>query len=293
MARPAKLPIGIQAFETIRENGYLYVDKTRHVFRMIDEGMFYFLARPRRFGKSLLVSTLKCLFQGRRELFRGLWIGEHADWDWKPYPIILMDFNGITHDTPENLKLDLERTLAKTAATHGVEITEPLYTLNYPNQEVRHAFLENLFRSLVKDGRSDESSKFALLTGYLEREDFDAFFETTIAIFASIPYSLESKRDEAYFHTLFYLMVSASEMDARSEMLTCRGRIDLAVIFPDKVFLMEFKCDQDAETGIQQIRNRGYAEPYLRSGKKVYFMGIDFSSQKRNLAEWKVEEAVP
>lgn len=85
-------------------------------------------------------------------------------------------------------------------------------------------------------------------------------------------------------------MVSASGMDARSEILTCRGRIDLAVIFPDKVFLMEFKCDQDAKTGIQQIRNKGYAKPYLPSRKKVFLMGIDFSSQKRNLADWKVEE---
>ncbi|MFW5810352.1 MAG: AAA family ATPase [Thermodesulfobacteriota bacterium] len=86
MTRPAKLPIGIQAFETIRENGYLYVDKTRHVFRMVDEGMFYFLARPRRFGKSLLVSTLKCLFQGRRELlnssFRSSRKPVDGSWFW-------------------------------------------------------------------------------------------------------------------------------------------------------------------------------------------------------------------
>jgi hypothetical protein len=63
-----KLPIGIQAFETLRGQGYLYVDKTRWVHRMVTQGMFYFLARPRRFGKSLLVSTLKCLFEGHKEL---------------------------------------------------------------------------------------------------------------------------------------------------------------------------------------------------------------------------------
>jgi hypothetical protein len=67
-----KLPIGIQAFETMRGQRYLYVDKTRWVHRMVTQGMFYFLARPRRFGKSLLVSTLKCLFEGRKELFQGL-----------------------------------------------------------------------------------------------------------------------------------------------------------------------------------------------------------------------------
>ncbi len=61
MTKLKKLPIGIQAFETIRENGYLYVDKTEYVHSMVDEGMFYFLSRPRRFGKSLLVSTLNIL----------------------------------------------------------------------------------------------------------------------------------------------------------------------------------------------------------------------------------------
>ncbi len=71
MEKPKKLPLGIQSFETIRENGFLYVDKTEIVSRLIEEGMFYFLARPRRFGKSLLISTLKCLFEGRRELFEG------------------------------------------------------------------------------------------------------------------------------------------------------------------------------------------------------------------------------
>ena len=73
--KKSKLPVDIQAFEIMRGEPYLYVDKTQHIYRMITEGRYYFFSRPRRFGKSLLVSTLKCLFQGRRELFEGLWIG--------------------------------------------------------------------------------------------------------------------------------------------------------------------------------------------------------------------------
>ncbi|MBF0101630.1 MAG: AAA family ATPase [Desulfobacterales bacterium] len=69
MLKLLKLPVSTSSFEIIRERGYLYVDKTRHIFRMIDDGIFYFLSRPRRFGKSLTVSVLKCLFQGRKELF--------------------------------------------------------------------------------------------------------------------------------------------------------------------------------------------------------------------------------
>ncbi len=115
MAIFANLPIGISSFETIRDGGYLYVDKTRHIYRMIDEGIYYFLSRPRRFGKSLTVSMLKSFFEGGKELFDGLWIAENADWEWKPHPVVLLDFNEITHDTPENLKLSLSETLERTA----------------------------------------------------------------------------------------------------------------------------------------------------------------------------------
>ena len=75
-----KLPIGIQSFTTIREDDYLYVDKTADIYRMVSSGMVYFLSRPRRFGKSLLISTLDTLFSGRKELFEGLFI--YDKWDW-------------------------------------------------------------------------------------------------------------------------------------------------------------------------------------------------------------------
>ncbi|MCS7036526.1 MAG: AAA family ATPase, partial [Saprospiraceae bacterium] len=71
-----KLPIGIQDFRTIRTEGYKYVDKTEYVHRLVTSGKFYFLSRPRRFGKSLTVSTLQELYSGSRELFEGLWIAD-------------------------------------------------------------------------------------------------------------------------------------------------------------------------------------------------------------------------
>ena len=67
-----KYPIGIQSFEKIRTNGYVYIDKTEYIYKMVQEGSAYFLSRPRRFGKSLLVSTLEAYFKGKRELFEGL-----------------------------------------------------------------------------------------------------------------------------------------------------------------------------------------------------------------------------
>ncbi|WP_444677475.1 AAA family ATPase [Halomonas sp. E19] len=86
-----KLPIGIQTFSDIREGGYYYVDKTSVIHRLVEEGKYYFLSRPRRFGKSLLLDTLRCLFEGREALFEGLDI--HDKWDWQvQHPVIRLSF---------------------------------------------------------------------------------------------------------------------------------------------------------------------------------------------------------
>ena len=88
-----KYPIGIQSFDQLIEDGYVYVDKTDLIYSLANEGKIYFLSRPRRFGKSLLVSTLKNYFLGRKELFKGLKI-DSLEKDWKVYPVFHLDFNG-------------------------------------------------------------------------------------------------------------------------------------------------------------------------------------------------------
>ncbi|GHV26552.1 hypothetical protein FACS1894176_07530 [Bacteroidia bacterium] len=76
-----KLPIGIQTFADIRNDNYLYVDKTESIYHLITAGKVFFLSRPRRFGKSLLISTMEAIFKGKKELFKGLWI--ENNWDWR------------------------------------------------------------------------------------------------------------------------------------------------------------------------------------------------------------------
>lgn len=97
-----KLPIGIQTFEDIRRNNYLYVDKTAYVWRMANLGKPYFLSRPRRFGKSLLLSTFEAYFSGRKDLFEGLAI-EQMETEWKSYPILHLDLNAEKYDSPQRL----------------------------------------------------------------------------------------------------------------------------------------------------------------------------------------------
>jgi len=87
-----KLPIGLQNLREMRTQGYVYVDKTAHVARLAEQGKYYFLARPRRFGKSLLVDTLAEAFAGSRELFEGLYLERHWDWS-RTYPVLRFDFS--------------------------------------------------------------------------------------------------------------------------------------------------------------------------------------------------------
>ncbi|WP_320055553.1 ATP-binding protein [Desulfuromonas thiophila] len=113
-----KLPIGIQTFSEIRQEGYLYVDKTPQVRQLVEQGKYYFLARPRRFGKSLLVSTLQALFEGRRELFSGLAI--EPAWDWTTrYPVIKISFGGVARDLAD-MKQDVAAILRENQERLGI-----------------------------------------------------------------------------------------------------------------------------------------------------------------------------
>ncbi len=91
-----KLPVGISTFSTIRTEGYVYVDKTDLIHQLMQQGRYYFLSRPRRFGKSLLVDTLKELFEGNEVLFRGLAVHPVRDWS-KKHPVIHITFNDGVH----------------------------------------------------------------------------------------------------------------------------------------------------------------------------------------------------
>ena len=109
-----KLPIGISSFSEIRKADYVYVDKTALIERLVANGRYYFLSRPRRFGKSLLVDTLKSLFEGDEALFRGLAI--HSRWDWKnPYPVINMTFNDGVYSNHEQLEQRIQQQLQQQA----------------------------------------------------------------------------------------------------------------------------------------------------------------------------------
>jgi Predicted AAA-ATPase/PD-(D/E)XK nuclease superfamily len=189
-----KLPIGIQSLSEIINGGYYYADKTPHIHRLIEQGKYYFLSRPRRFGKSLFIDTLKELFEGNKPLFKGLFI--HDKWDWaKKYPVIQLSFgNGIVtsrvalderiheiiNENAKRLKVSLNSTsipgrfkeLIETAyQQHGDQVImlvdeydKPILD-NITNPDAAIETREGLknFYSVIKD--SDKNIKFCMLTG--------------------------------------------------------------------------------------------------------------------------------
>ena len=113
-----KYPIGIQSFEKIRDDGYVYIDKTALVYDLVNNGHIYFLCRPRRFGKSLLVSTLKCYFEGRKELFQGLAI-DSLEKDWKQYSVLHLSFGGQNFVAPYTMDKVLDEFVSNAENIYG------------------------------------------------------------------------------------------------------------------------------------------------------------------------------
>ena len=119
MEQPRRYPIGIQTFSELVNKQYLYIDKTEYVYRMAHgDSSYLFLNRPRRFGKSLLTSTLHAYFEGRKELFKGLAI-DQLETEWTPHPVLHFDMSTAKHTDKEALVLELERKLLQYEQIYG------------------------------------------------------------------------------------------------------------------------------------------------------------------------------
>ena len=123
-------PIGIQNFEKIRKEGYAYVDKTALIYRLVKIGSYYFLSRPRRFGKSLLISTLDAYFLGKKELFNGLAM-EKLEKDWIRRPVLHLDLNIGKYDAPDSLDKILEEAISKWEVLYGTGVGESTLALRF------------------------------------------------------------------------------------------------------------------------------------------------------------------
>lgn len=187
-------PIGIQNFESLRKDGYFYIDKTELVYKLVKTGRYFFLSRPRRFGKSLLISTFQAYFEGKKELFEGLAI-EQLEKDWVKRPVLHIDLNIEKYDTPESLDKILNNNLVLWEKLYGTDASETSFSLRFAGvirraceqsgervailvdeydkpmlQAIGDAELQKSFRNTLKPfygvlKTMDGCIKFAILTG--------------------------------------------------------------------------------------------------------------------------------
>lgn len=511
-----KYPIGVQSFDKIREDGFVYIDKTKLIYDLAHNGTYYFLSRPRRFGKSLLISTMEAYFKGRRELFEGLAIAE-LEKEWKEHPVLHLDLNSRNYYERISLKDELNAHLEKWEVLYGDEkrdrsveerfryLIERAYektgrqvvilideydkpilqTIDNPELQEEYRSTLKAFYSVLKT--NDRYIRFAFLTGvtkfsklsvfsdlnnlkdismdarYVEicgiteseieqyfqepihqmaaandisyeevcnrlKKQYDGYhfehdtvgiynpfsllnaldskvfndywFETatpsflvkllkqndydlsklqttrvtssTIGSIDSIQtdpipviyqsgyltikgYNKEFKRyqlgfpneevergfaefllphyvpatktetdmfvesfvtavrsgrpeeflsliqtmldggdyriqgdKEIYFHNTFYLIFKLMGFYTEVERATAMGRIDVVVQTKDYIYIMELKLDGSAEEAFRQIEEKGYALPFAQDPRKLFRIGVNFSSETRSLAEWKI-----
>ncbi len=117
------LPIGIQTFEDLRINNFMYIDKTKDLYEIARTKTPCFLSRPRRFGKSILCTTFKALFEGKKHLFDGTWIAT-SDWQWQTHPVIHIDFNKIAYESPQNLKQQIQIQIFLIAKSYNIALDQ-------------------------------------------------------------------------------------------------------------------------------------------------------------------------
>jgi hypothetical protein len=514
-----KLALNSSSFPKLRTDNFIYVDKTKWILSLLENGEAYFLSRPRRFGKSLTISTLNELFSGNKELFKGLYI--ENKWDFDSYPVLVFDFNEINNSDPEKLYSTLQFRLKDFYKQHLLSVPESndniilfsdlieelskkykkrvvvlvdeydkpiidhlakdeikiakqnreilesffgtlkganvvdhikfifvtgvsrfskvsifskwnnltditmnkeyagflgysedeikenfedylyafckdegmaieecldklkyyyngyrfskkdikvfnpislmnclkdkefknywfstatpsflvelikennyfipalenakagcgmlenfnienlqiipllfqtgyltikdydgsLVYLSYPNEEVKKSFNEILLQNITNEFNSVTYANELGLA--FKNEDFEEAKFFINAIFNEIPYPHFKNADENYFHTIIYMALSLIGFNTKSELLNSRGRLDLALIFPDKVYVIEFKCNIPAKEGMTQIKEKGYAKKWKNQNIRTILCAVSFDTEKREVKEILFEE---
>ena len=512
-------PIGIQNFEKIRKEGYIYVDKTALIYRLATTGSYYFLSRPRRFGKSLLVSTMEAYFKGKKELFKGLAM-EGLEKDWAEYPVLHLDLNGSKYMYPEDLVAVLTRHLDSWESEFGLtaryndlesrfvdvinaayektgkqvvilidEYDKPIvnnldkkelsdyyrsvlqgfygviksmgeqtkfclltgvskigklsvfsalnnltdismepeysaicgisesdlhkyfedsvselaeanrltidecykklmdmydgyhfseesdgmynpfsllstfrsrkfkdywfetgtptllvnvmkqtsfdittlsdnievasgdlggmqdivnrpiplffqtgyltikdydkefdiYTLGFPNDEVKNGFLKFIFSDYVPVNPAEGNTTTAKLAKALRTGTPDVFMRTLEALFANTTYQIQGDSEKNFQYAMYIIIELLGEY-VQAERATSNGRIDLLLQTKDYIYIVELKIDNTADAALQQIEEKGYAKPFINDPRKLFKIGVSFSTENRRIEDWKVVE---
>jgi len=263
-----KLPIGVQDFNKIIEQNCVYVDKTENLYKLITSGSYYFLSRPRRFGKSLLVSTLKEIFSGNSHLFKGLWIENKID--WKPYPVIHLSFSSLSHKTL-GLVEAIENWLSDTAQKHEIVFNQTTYPLQFQeliqklSQKGRVVILIDEYDKPIIDYIDDraqaEANRTILKNFYSIVKDNDAFiqffFVTGVSKFSQV----------SIFSDLNHLTDLTINKNY-STLLGCTQE-ELEFYFHDRIDILVEQSEEDKTSILQKIKH--WYNGYSWDGKRFVY----------------------
>ena len=304
-----KLPIGIQTFEDIRNDGYLYVDKTALMWTIANIGKPFFLSRPRRFGKGLLISTFEVYFKGRRELFTGLAV-EELEKKWEEHPVLHLDLNARKYTTPADLDAILNQHLERWEAVYGEEKRDRAseerfaYVIRRASEQTGKGvvvLVDEYDKPLLQAIQNEpllESYRSTLTAFYGVLKSADRYlrfaFLTGVTKFSQVSVFSDlnqlNSQTERHYQVIIYLIFKLMGQFTQTEVHSSRGRADAVVRTPKFIYVFEFKLKGTAGQALQQIEEKGYTLPYAAEGRQVIKVGVEFSAEKRNVERWMVEE---
>jgi len=243
-----KLPIGLQTFSKLREEGYYYVDKTELIAKLVKSGEYYFLSRPRRFGKSLLLSTLKSAFAGEEELFKGLYL--EKNWDWsKQYPVIHLSFGGGHATSVDILHQLFQFNLDRNAKQYDIELSQ-----NYA---------PNRFGELIQALYDKTSMPVVILIDEYDKPILDNLEKADLA---------ETLRDEL---KSLYAMIKDNDAYIKFVLLTGVSKFSKISLFSGLNNLEDISLNPDYATLC------GYTEAEIKQVFSYYAEKTDFHSLRQ------------
>ncbi|MEE0996266.1 MAG: ATP-binding protein [Paludibacteraceae bacterium] len=264
------LPIGIQDFEKLRKEDYLYVDKTALMHRLVSTGSYYFLSRPRRFGKSLLISTLKAYFLGKKDLFKGLAV-EQLEQKWTVHPVLHLDLNTAKYKEPGKLNAVLDKTLSKWEKLYDIKPHDPDFGMR--------------FEDVIQCAYEKSGERVVVLV-----DEYDKPLLETIG---------NEELQEDYRSTLksFYGALKSKDGCIKFAMLTGVTKFGKVSVFSDLNNLNDISLDNDFYNicGISEEELKGVFEPYVNRLAEARKMTKSeaYSELKRNYDGYHFTDETP
>ena len=261
-----KYPVGIQSFSDIRKGGYFYIDKTDLIYKLVQTGKYYFLSRPRRFGKSLLISTLESYFKGKKELFRGLAM-ESLEKEWIEYPVLHLDLNAEKFDTRQHLNTILLRHL---------NAWEDIWGADEREQTLSDRFYGIIRRAAEKTGKQvviliDEYDKPLLQT--IGNEELQDDFRGTLKAF----YGVMKSSDRYIRFALLTGVTKFSKVSVFSDLNNLRD-VSLSSIFESICGITKDELYSNLSEEIKELADaNGMTEEEAKSELKEWYDGYHFN----------------